>query len=255
MAGELEGKVAFVTGGSRGIGRAICEALAAEGARVAVNYSRSGEAAEELASRINGIAVRADVSNRAELREAVRKVGEELGPISILVNNAGIMRRMSFEEYDEGAFMDMLRVNLMGQIYAALESLEDLKATRGVVVNVASNAALGTAVGGTTFYAITKAAVVALTKRMAFDLSKYGIRVNAVAPGWVETEMTVGGMDEASAERVRSYFRSRSELGMTGRPEHVAAAVLFLASDRSAYVNGQVLVVDGGRIDYLTHGV
>ncbi len=230
----------------------MAEALASEGARVAVNYNRNRGLAEELASRIGGIAVGADVSDRGEVRSMIRRVESELGPISILVNNAGIMESVTLEEFDEAKFRRMMDVNLMGAIYTTLEALEDLKSTRGVIVNVASNAGIGTALQGTTFYAVSKAAVIALTRRLAFDLAPYGIRVNAVAPGWVETDMTVGGRD---AEALRSFFRSRSMLRMTGLPRHVAAAVLFLASPDSEYVTGQVLVVDGGRIDYLTHGV
>ncbi|MGC8612992.1 MAG: glucose 1-dehydrogenase [Conexivisphaera sp.] len=253
--GRLEGRVALVTGASRGIGRAVAEALALEGARVAVNYRGNRAVAEELASRIGGIAVGADVSRRDEVRSMVRKVESELGPISVLVNNAGIMEMMSVEEFDEASFRRMMDVNLMGTIYTTLEALEDLKSTRGVVVNMASNAGIGTAIPGSTFYAVSKAAVMALTRRLAFELAPHGIRVNAVAPGWVETDMTVGGRSPEDAEAVRSFFRSRSMLRMTGVPGHVASAVLFLASPESAYMTGQVLVVDGGRIDYITHGI
>ncbi len=253
--GRLEDRVALVTGATRGIGRAVAEALASEGAKVAVNYRGNRAVAEELASRIGGIAVGADVSRRDEVRSMVRKVESELGPISVLVNNAGIMEMMSVEEFDEASFRRMMDVNLMGTIYTTLEALEDLKSTHGVVVNVASNAGIGTAIPGSTFYAVSKAAVMALTRRLAFELAPHGIRVNAVAPGWVETDMTVGGRSPEDAEAVRSFFRSRSMLRMTGAPDHIASAVLFLASPESAYMTGQVLVVDGGRIDYITHGI
>ncbi len=255
MAGRLKGRVALVTGASRGIGRAIARALASEGAAVAVNYRTNRRAAEELASSIGGIAVGADVSRRDEVREMVRRVRSELGPISVLVNNAGVVRLMGLEDFDEAAFREMMDVNLMGAIYTTLEALEDLRSTKGVVVNVASNAAIGTALPRTTFYAVAKAALIALTRRLAFELGPYGIRVNAVAPGWVETDMTVGGLSPEEAESARSRMRSRTVLGMTGRPEHIASAVLFLASPDSSYITGQVLVVDGGRVDYLTHGI
>ncbi|WP_069807213.1 glucose 1-dehydrogenase [Vulcanisaeta thermophila] len=252
--GRFDGRVVLVTGGTRGIGRAIAEAFLREGARVAVTYVSSEDRAREL-EKLGILAIRADVSNRDEVRRAVELVRERLGDLSILVNNAGVMYLMPFEDYDEGKFDMMWRVNVKGIIYTTLEALPQLRRTRGVIINIASNAGIGTALEGTTYYAITKSAVIILTKRLAYELGKYGIRVNAIAPGWVETDMTTAGRSPEDVERTKALIRSRTMLSTTGVPSDIAGAVLFLASDDARYITGQVLLVDGGRVDYLTHGV
>jgi Dehydrogenases with different specificities (related to short-chain alcohol dehydrogenases) len=173
----------------------------------------------------------------------------------VLVNNAGIMHLMPFEEYNEELFNRMIDVNVKGIIYTTLEFLPQLKRTKGVIINIASNAGIGTAFEGTTYYAITKASVIILTKRMAFELGKYGIRVNAIAPGWVETDMTTANRSPEEVEKVKALVRSRTMLNMTGVPEDIANVTLFLASEDARYITGQTIVADGGRIDYLTHGV
>ncbi|BDR92737.1 glucose 1-dehydrogenase [Vulcanisaeta souniana] len=252
--GEFSNKVVLVTGGSRGIGRAIAEAFLREGARVAVTYAKSDDKAREL-EKMGILAIKCDVSSRDEVRRAAEIVGDRLGDVNILVNNAGVMYLMQFESYDEGLFNRMIDINVKGIIYTALEFLPQLRRTRGVVINIASNAGIGTAWEGTTYYAITKAAVIILTKRMAFDLGRYGIRVNAVAPGWIETDMTTANRAPEEVEKTKALVRSRTMLSTTGVPEDIANVVLFLASDRARYVTGQTVVADGGRIDYLTHGV
>jgi len=201
------------------------------------------------------LAIRCDVSRRDEVRKAVEFVRDRLGDANVLVNNAGIMHLMPFEEYNEELFNRMIDVNVKGIIYTTLEFLPQLKRTKGVIINIASNAGIGTALEGTTYYAITKAAVIILTKRMAFELGKYGIRVNAIAPGWVETDMTTANRSPEEVEKVKALVRSRTMLNMTGVPEDIANVALFLASEDARYITGQTLVVDGGRIDYLTHSV
>jgi len=252
--GRFDGKVVMVTGGTRGIGRAIAEAFLREGAKVAITYARSDEKAREL-EKMGALAIRCDVSRRDEVRKAVEFVRDRLGDANVLVNNAGIMHLMPFEEYNEELFNRMIDVNVKGIIYTTLEFLPQLKRTKGVIINIASNAGIGTAFEGTTYYAITKAAVIILTKRMAFELGKYGIRVNAIAPGWVETDMTTANRSPEEVEKVKALVRSRTMLNMTGVPEDIAKVALFLASDDARYITGQTIVVDGGRIDYLTHSV
>ncbi len=252
--GRFSNKVVLVTGGTRGIGRAIAEAFLREGARVAVTYAKSDDKAREL-EKMGILAIKCNVANRDDVKRAAETVRDRLGDVHILVNNAGVMYLMPLESYNEELFDRMINVNVKGIIYTTLELLPQLKKTKGVIINIASNAGIGTAFEGTTYYAITKAAVIILTKRMAFELGRYGIRVNAVAPGWVETDMTTANRTLEEVERAKALVRSRTMLGMTGVPSDIANVVLFLASDEARYITGQTIVADGGRIDYLTHGI
>lgn len=250
---DFSGKVVLVTGGTRGIGKAIAEDFKKCGAVVVVTYVKSDAAARELSEK-GIIAYKCDVGDRTQVRSLAEFVTSKVGDVDVLVNNAGILHRMDFEEYDEELFNEMLNVNLKGVIYTTLEFLPSLKRKKGVIVNIASIAGIGVATERTTYYAITKAAVICLTKRLAYDLSKYGIRVNAVAPGFIETDLTLGGRTPEEAELTRLSFASKSLLKTTGRPEDVSKLVLFLASDYAKYVTGHTYVIDGGRADYLPHG-
>lgn len=254
---SLDGKVALVTGASRGIGAAIARELSRRGAYVAINYNSSREGAETLKRELGSRAeiFKADVSKREEVRRMVEEVARTFGGIDIVVNNAGVMELMPFEQYDEYKFDRMWAINVKGPIYVTLESLPYLKKSKGSVVNIASIAGLGTALLNTTFYAITKAAVIALTKRLAYDLAPYGIRVNAVAPSWIETDLTTRGRSREEVERTKADIINRTALRSLATPEDIARAVAFLASEEARMITGQLLVVDGGRIDYLTHAV
>ena len=253
---DLKNKVVLVTGASRGLGRAIALEFSKYGAKVAANYYSSPDKARELKSAGNIEIFKADVSRRDEVRKMVAEVEETLGRIDVLVNNAGIWYLRRFEEFDEEEFNKMWRVNFMGMIYTTLEVLPHMKEKkRGSIINIASNAGIGTAAQGTTFYAITKAAAIILTKRLAFELGPLGIRVNAIAPGWIETDLTIGGKTPDEVNRLENSFKSKTTLGLVGRPDDVAKLAVYLGSDDSRYMTGQVIVIDGGRMDNLTHGI
>ena len=252
---DLNGKIALVTGASRGIGRSIAIKLGNMGARVAINYNRGEEEARSLTRLIpDSMAFQADVAQRSQVNRMSEEIHSKMGKVDIIVNNAGYWELMDFVSYREEAMDRMFAVNVKGGINTVLAFLDDLKGN-GVVVNIASNAGIGTAAPKTTLYSLTKAAVIMLTKRLAFDLRDYQIRINAVAPGWVETDMTIGNKSSSEISDLEHYFRSRTTLNSVGKPEDIADVVAFLASDDSRYINGQVIVADGGRIDNLTHGV
>ena len=246
--GLLDGKVALVTGGSRGIGRAIALRLGQEGADVAV-CARNVEAAGEVASEIEGLGrkclVRAcDVADTEQAGALIASTIEELGQLDILVNNAGVTRdnllmRMKEEDWDE-----VLAINLKGAFNCARAAVRPmLKARGGRIVNITSVVGLqGNA--GQVNYAASKAGLIGLTKSLARELASRGITANAVAPGLVpETGMT----GELAAE-VQQQMLSAVPLGRAGTPEDVAHAVAFLASEQAAYITGQVLAVDGGMV-------
>lgn len=235
MAKRLQGKLALVTGGARGIGRSIALSFLAEGAEVAVNFNRSDRDAGELKKEFPDIGLfKADVSDFTSVRSMANLVHDTMGEIDILVNNAGIMYLCSWENYDEMMVNRMFSVNQLGPVNTVRAFLDDLKKNRGNVINIASNAGIGTSADNTTFYAISKAGVIMLTKRLAFDMRGYGIQVNAVAPDRVNTEMTTGGKTQDQINDTIKWFRERTILGLTGKTEDIAKAVLFLASEDSS---------------------
>ncbi len=258
MPDELRGRTALVTGGARGIGRAICLELASRGASVAVNFIHRAEAAEAVAAaaRRNGVravTVRADVSNRAEVTAMVQEVSRELDAPDILVNNAGLLYTGTLLNYREDEFDLMWRTNVKGVMYCS-EAVAPAMIARGWgrIVNLASNAAIGTAMPGTTPYAVTKGAVLTLTKRMAYELSPSGVTVNAVLPGFTETEMVLAGKTPEEVERMLADVAARSLVGRTGKPDDIASVTGFLCSPSSGFMTGQYLLADGGRQDYIT---
>ena len=249
-------QVALVTGGGRGIGRAIVRRLAREGASICVNYLARADAAESLAADINAnggraIAVAADVSDDAAVEGMVDQVTAAFGPVTILVNNAGISHKGTLDSYDPEKVERMRRVNADGMIHTTRAVMNDMRRKKyGRIVNITSIAALGTALPGNAFYAASKAESQILTLRFAMELGPYGITVNAVAPGFIQTDMTRGAGDEAWKERVQE-IGAMAMLGRVGEPDDVANSVAFFASPDSGWVTAQVLAVDGGRRDYI----
>lgn len=256
---RFAGRVALVTGGSRGIGRAVVERLAAEGAAVAVNYrTRTGEA-EDIVRRLRGdgrqaFAVQADVAVRSDVDAMVGRVRNELGTIDILVNNAGVLMTGDLLNYDSEAFEHMWRVNVNGVLHATAAAAPGMIEKKwGRVVNLSSIAAVGTAFSGTTLYAATKGAVQILTKRFAFELGPSGITVNAVLPGFTLTDMVSEGHTEEEMRQSIEAVARKSLLGRAGQPGDIASVVAFLASEDSGFMTAQFLAADGGRTDFLTH--
>jgi 3-oxoacyl-[acyl-carrier protein] reductase len=259
MTGWAE-QIVIVTGGSRGIGRSISRALAARGAAICINYATRAVEAEAAAGEIAAtggrvIAVQADVADADAVARMVARTEAELGPVSILVNNAGVSSPATLDSYDPAAMARMRRVNVDGVIHTIRAVAPGMQERGyGRIVNIASNAAIGTALPATTFYAATKAEVLILTRRFAMELGRRGITVNAVAPGWIVTEMaSAGHSDEEFQARVRNMSQL-TMVGRTGRPDDIANAVAFLASPESGFVTAQILTIDGGRTDYIGHG-
>ena len=240
----LDGKVALVTGGTRGIGLAIAEALHGAGARVALT-GRDAARAREVAAKLGEgvIGVGCDVANEAEVNQAVAEVEQRLGPVDILVNNAGMTRdnillRLSGEDWDA-----VLDANLKGAFHTTKAVVKGMMKRRaGRIINITSVVGL---IGnkGQANYAASKAGLIGFTKSVAKEYASRNVLANCIAPGFIDTDMT-----NALPEEARASLLQAIALGRLGRAGDVADAVLFLASDLSGYITGQVLVVDGGMV-------
>ncbi len=244
---EQMAKRALVTGGSRGIGRAVCLALAARGMRVAVNYAGNAAAAEEVVQAClqqgapDAFAVQADVSDAEQVRALVAAVSERWGGVDVLVNNAGITRDGLMMRMSEQDFDAVLATNLKGA-FACMQAVMRpmMKQRWGRIVNLSSVVGLRGNLGQAN-YAASKAGLIGMSKSAAKELASRGITVNCVAPGFIETDMTA-----VLPESVRTALLGQIPLARLGAAEEVAAAVAFLASPEAAYITGQVLCVDGG---------
>lgn len=244
----LTGKTAIVTGGSRGIGRAVSLLLAREGANVAIVYAGNTAAAEETKQQAEALGAAAsvfqcDVADEQAVADMVKAVKTQFGSVDILVNNAGITRDGLLMRMKEADWQAVLDTNLTG-VYHCTKAVSKLmmKQRQGAVINLSS--VVGeTGNAGQANYAAAKAGIIGFTKAVAKELASRNIRVNAVAPGYVETDMTAGLPDSAKEDMLRSI-----PLGRPATADDVAQAVLFLASDQAKYITGQVLNVDGGMV-------
>jgi len=241
---DLTGKVAFVTGSTRGIGHAIARALHAAGAKVAVvgrDRARAEAVAAELGGRAAGVAC--DVAQADQVEAAIAAAEQALGPIDILVNNAGLTRDNILLRLTDADWNAVLDANLKGAFHTTRAVIKGMMKRRaGRIVNITSIVGL-TGNKGQANYAASKAGLIGFTKSVAKEYASRGVLANCVAPGFIETDMTAALPDEARATLLQDIA-----LGRLGRPEDVAGAVLFLASDLAGYMTGQVLVVDGGMV-------
>ena len=244
---RLENKVALITGASRGIGKAMAIKFAKEGAAVAVNYVSDSDAADKVCREIidfggRAIALKANVADAKAIRRMVKIIEDEFHNIDILVNNAGILKTIGLMDRPLDILDELYEVNVKGYIN-----------TVQAVFEISSIAGLGTSLTGSMGYSESKAAVNSLTKRMALELGPYGITVNAIAPGFTKTDMTMKFDNSEDELRLVKFMEDTSMLNRTGEPDDIAAPALFLVSDEASFITGQILAVDGGRKHFISH--
>jgi 3-oxoacyl-[acyl-carrier protein] reductase len=238
---RLKDKVAVVTGGSRGIGKAIAAALAAEGAKVAVVYRGSQAAAAELAGQIQGKAYQCDVANLASVEACVKQVETDLGPIDILVNNAGVIHDDLFVRLEPEQWDVVISTNLGGTYhFCRAVAYPMMRKRSGRIINISSVAATHVNMGQTN-YAASKGAINSFTRALAVELASRGVTVNAIAPGFIETDMSAAVRNKAG-DSIKKFIPMKR----IGAPEDIAKVAVFLAGDDSSYITGQVITVDGG---------
>jgi 3-oxoacyl-[acyl-carrier protein] reductase len=252
MSGLLEKHIAVVTGGGSGIGRAIALGYAKEGAHVVV-LDANGVAAAETVKAITGAGGKAvsfvlDVTERDTCREVAAQIAAQVGPVSILVNNAGINRRNAFTADPEAVikdWQDIMAVNLNGVFNVTHAFLEQLRATRGRIVNIGSiQSFVHVRTPNSPAYTASKHGVLGFTRALAAELGKDGVRVNAIGPGLIETPLNEKA--RANYPELVKIFLDHTPLGRTGKPEDIVGPAVFLASDLSAYVTGAIIMADGG---------
>lgn len=238
----FQGKRVMVTGGTRGIGRAICLAFGGEGAEVAFVYRDREDLARSLMEEMGGgMAIRADLSRPQAAGEAVERAAQALGGLDILVNNAGLLKKCDLADMGEDIYFETLNVSLTSAFFASQSALRYMGAG-GVILNITSQAAFTGSAGGSA-YAAAKAGLLGLTYSLAKELGPRGIRVNCLAPGRVETDMIAYGTPQRRAQWLEDI-----PLGRFGQPEDIARAALFLCSQQAAYITGACLNVNGGML-------
>ena len=248
MDQTMEGKVAVVTGASRGIGKAIAVKLASKGATVVINYNGSRERAEEVKNEVESaggkaVIIQCNVADFDACKEFIETVIKEQGRIDILVNNAGITKDGLLMGMSEADFDSVIDVNLKGTFnMMRFVSRQMLRQRSGRIISMASVVGIAGNAGQAN-YAASKAGIIGMTKSAARELASRGVTVNAVAPGFIETEMTA-----VLSEEVKKASAAQIPLGHFGKPEDIAKTVAFLASDDAAYITGQVIQVDGGMV-------
>jgi 3-oxoacyl-[acyl-carrier protein] reductase len=250
MSQRLTGKVAVVTGASKGIGAAIALHLAAEGAAVVVNYSSSKEGADRVVTEITGkggraLAVQANMAKQADIRRLFTEAKKAFGRLDILVNNAGIYEFAPLEEVTPEHFHKLFDLNVLGLLLATQEAVKHFGPEGGAVINTSSVVATS-APPTTSVYSATKAAVDAVTRSLAKELGPRQIRVNSINPGVVETEGTTSAGITADESDFRKQFEAQAPLGRIGQPQDIGPAVVFLASDESSWITGETLYIAGG---------
>jgi 3-oxoacyl-[acyl-carrier protein] reductase len=248
MSQKLEGKVAVVTGASKGIGASIAKHLADEGAAVVVNYASSKQGADRVVAEIKGkggraVAVQADMSKQADIKRLFAETEKAFGGLDVLVNNAGIYEFAPLEEVTPEHFHKQFNLNVLGLILASQEAVKHFGSAGGSIVNMSSVVATA-APAAASVYSATKAAVDAVTRSLARELGPRNIRVNAINPGMVETEgVHTAGL---SSGDFRKQIESQTPLGRIGQPQDIAPAAVFFASDDSRWITGETLYIAGG---------
>jgi len=259
---KLEGKVSLITGASGGIGKAIALTFAKAGSDVIVHYVQNRDMAEKIVNEIiemgrKAITVQADVASKDEVVKMVDGAIKEFGKIDILVNNAGVMwRTPNILEASRDAWEKVLGVNLLGTYYCIqVVAPYMIKQRYGKVINISSISGIGTTAKAEVPYATSKAAVNTLTKKLAYELGPSHINVNAIAPGLIYPGMSAKGRSKEELTKILEESANSAALRRIGVPQDIANVALFLASDESSFITGQVIVVDGGRGTFLSHSV
>ena len=246
---SLKNKVTLITGASRGIGRATALLFAQAGSDVIINYRADEDAADSIKGEcqqlgVRAVTIKADIANRAEVEAMVERIIDDSGRIDILVNNAGVWEENRIDAIDETRLKRAIDINLYGTFYPTMAVVPHMKKERsGSIINISSTAGQrGEAQHSP--YSATKSAVIGLTKSWAPELVEYGIRVNCVAPGWVDTDMTHADLTSTDKDEILRKI----PMGRAGTPEELAGPILFLASDLATFITGEILNVNGGAV-------